>query len=189
MDIKEFLDKCLNKEQIQDLLEEYRLKVSGTKDELIDRLLSESDFDTLVDDIYGYLHEEEMKEICKDLGLVTLDLEEDFDLKEKLWGRIMVFTNNFERGFGRWTHFHKDPIGGLSAMAIGMFLFIIALGIIYLTPQPVYNGDLNAYMDAIKIYADTVKIGGYLAIFGFLIFGFGSIWGLETLGKKRFYFK
>lgn len=81
MDLQKFMDKYLNKEEIKDLASEFDFKQSGTKKELIDRIISDPDFK--LDDITSVLYKENVQDICEDLGLKVTGTKDD------LWDSIV----------------------------------------------------------------------------------------------------
>jgi len=81
MKLKEFMDKHLYKEEVQDLAAEYDLKVSGNKEEIMDRVLSCEDFD--LEDLTRYFYKEDLQDICRDLGISPSGTKDD------VWDRIV----------------------------------------------------------------------------------------------------
>lgn len=81
MNIREFLRKYLTKEDVKDLASEFDFKQSGTKNELIDRIIADPDFE--LDDITTALYKEDVQDICEDLGLKVTGTKDD------LWDSIV----------------------------------------------------------------------------------------------------
>ena len=81
-EILEFiLGRYLYKEDIQDLLEDLGLAVSGSKDELIERLMKDDDFDP--SEAVAYLDKEQLKDLCEELELSSRGT------REELFGRVL----------------------------------------------------------------------------------------------------
>jgi hypothetical protein len=66
MDAKGFLKKFFYKDTLQDIAIDYGLSDSGTKDQIIDRILDNVDLEDILDE---YLYKDDLKDICYDLGL------------------------------------------------------------------------------------------------------------------------
>ena len=81
MDLKSFMQGYLYKEQVQELAEMLELKKTGSKDELIDLILSDPDFE--LEDISRVLYKEDVQEICRNLDLRVTGSKED------LWDNIV----------------------------------------------------------------------------------------------------
>lgn len=66
MDEKTFLKKHFYKDALEDIALDYDLSGSGTKDQIIDRILDNVDLEDILDD---HLYKDDLKDICYDLGL------------------------------------------------------------------------------------------------------------------------
>lgn len=88
LNISEFLMYHLSKEQIKDFLRAYDLKISGNKDEIIERLISHNEFD--IEEIPAFLYKEELQEICDILELPRTGNKDD------LWERIIDEVGELE---------------------------------------------------------------------------------------------
>ncbi len=82
------LDTFYYKEDLQSLLEDADLPVSGTKDELIDRLLEEADYSP--EEFLNYHYKDDLKEMCDDLDLPVSGS------KAELVDRLMGFLFDIE---------------------------------------------------------------------------------------------
>ncbi|MFQ5978578.1 MAG: hypothetical protein ACE5OZ_10670 [Candidatus Heimdallarchaeota archaeon] len=81
MDISEFMRKWLTKEDIKDIAHPFDFKKSGTKDELISRIVSDPDFE--LDDIQRGFYKESLQRLCR-----TLDLKVS-GTKDELWDSVV----------------------------------------------------------------------------------------------------
>ncbi|MEE9173628.1 MAG: SAP domain-containing protein [Thermoplasmata archaeon] len=76
------------KDDLQSLLEDANLPVSGTKDELIDRLLEEADYSP--EELLNYHYKDDLKEFCEDLDLPVSGR------KDELVDRLIEFLLGIE---------------------------------------------------------------------------------------------
>lgn len=89
MEISNFLMDYLSKDQLKDFLRSFDLKVSGNKDELIERLIHHEEFN--FEEIPDFLYKEELQEICEILGLSRAGN------KSELWSRIIQDIGGIEK--------------------------------------------------------------------------------------------
>ncbi len=88
-DILQFiLDRYLYKDQVQDMGDELGLPVSGTKEDLIARILGEDDFTPEM--AMEYVDKEGLKDLCEILELRTTGTREDLE------GRVLNFIETME---------------------------------------------------------------------------------------------
>ena len=93
--IKTFMNKICNKEELQLLTDEFNLKRSGTKSELIERITSQSEFK--LDDIQRVFYKENLQDICRNRDLLVSGT------KDELWERIVEDFNVTEPQPKRFT--------------------------------------------------------------------------------------
>ncbi len=67
MDLQKFIDNYLNKEDIKELTSEFDFKQTGSKKEIIERLIFDPDFEP--EDITTVLYKEDVQDFCEDLDL------------------------------------------------------------------------------------------------------------------------
>jgi hypothetical protein len=65
--LRSILVRYLYKEDVQDLLDELGLPVSGSKSDLVGRLMRSRDFDP--GDALSFLRKEELGDLCYELGM------------------------------------------------------------------------------------------------------------------------
>jgi len=86
MKIEKFVDRYFYKEDLQALLEEEELPISGTKNELIKRLRRDANYDIF--QFIASLQKDELKYICEDLDLKTTGKKDD--LAERVFSEILI---------------------------------------------------------------------------------------------------
>lgn len=91
MKVEKFVNQYFYKEDLQELLEQEELPVSGTKNELIKRLRRDANYDIL--QFIAYLDKDELKFICEDLDLKKTGTKNE--LAERVFDEI-------------WTGWTKD---------------------------------------------------------------------------------
>ena len=85
MKIEKFVDRYFYKEDLQDLLEEEELPISGTKNELIKRLRRDANYDIF--QFIASLQKDELKYICEDLDLKATGKKDE--LAERVFDEIV----------------------------------------------------------------------------------------------------
>jgi len=86
MKVEEFVDRYFYKEDLQDILEQEGLPVSGRKKELIRRLRRDANYD--IYQFINYLKKDELKFICEDLDLKTTGARDE--LAERVFSEILI---------------------------------------------------------------------------------------------------
>jgi hypothetical protein len=74
MDVKGFLNKFLYKDTLEDIAFDYDLPYSGTKAQIIDRIVNNIPLEEILD---GYFYKDELKDICFELDLPVNGTKDD----------------------------------------------------------------------------------------------------------------
>jgi len=82
MNIKQFMNKHLYKEEVQDLAKRLGLDTSGIKDDIINRITSCKDFD--IEEVTRYFYKEQLYSLCWEYDLPVSGS------KDKLWQRLVA---------------------------------------------------------------------------------------------------
>jgi hypothetical protein len=79
--LKLILDRYLYKENVQDLADELGVAVSGTKGEIISRVIDDEGFDPA--DALSYLDKWQFRDLCDELDI------SDRGTRDELFGRVL----------------------------------------------------------------------------------------------------
>jgi hypothetical protein len=100
MDWRRFVKRYIYKDDLKVVLEKAELTISGTVDELIDRLIEEADWDYM--DFLGFFDKGELKEICDEHDLPVSGSRDD--LEERILEEVIEVSEDELK----WMGFVRD---------------------------------------------------------------------------------
>lgn len=73
---------------------------------------------------------------------------------------------------------------GLKIAALGFFVFLLGMGMFFMTPWPTLDDDLEDYTKDLESRATIAYVAGLFMIIGFVLFAIGVIGTLYFLGLE-----